>query len=93
MTEQKSPSRPWEVLWRFRTPIDPDHGGPTSTVTLWQDNLDGLALGMDYGDGQSVIVLPIPGDDLDDLCAAVLAYRTMPLPPQNGPSDERPEER
>lgn len=69
-------SSAWAVIWRHRTPVDPDLGGPTSTVTLWRDNLGGLVLGMDQGDGKKVIVLPIGDDDMDDLAAAIHEHRT-----------------
>lgn len=65
-------------LRRFRTPADPDHGGPTSTATLWRDNLGGLALGMDDRDGEAVIILPLSADDADDLAAAIHQHRTTP---------------
>jgi hypothetical protein len=67
----------WTTLWKFRTPIDPDHGGATSTATLWRDNLGGLVLGMDYADGERVIVLPLSDEDMDDLAAAIHEHRTM----------------
>ena len=74
----------WQVLWKHRTPIDPDHGGPTSTATLWLDNLGGLVLGMDQGDGERVIVLPISSDDADDLAAAIFEARTTIAPAGGG---------
>lgn len=66
----------WTTLWKFRTPLDPDHGGATSTATLWRDNLGGLVLGMDYADGERVIVLPLSDEDMDDLAAAIHEHRT-----------------
>ncbi|MGZ6576562.1 MAG: hypothetical protein ACXVHX_39120 [Solirubrobacteraceae bacterium] len=72
------PSSEWVTLWRFRTPVDPDYGGPTSTATLWRDNLGGLVLGMDVGDGERVVVLPLPADDATDLAAAIVEHLTTP---------------
>ncbi len=63
----------WQVLYRYRTPIDPDYGGPTSTISLWLDNLGGLVLGMDRRDGEKVIVMPIGRDEALDLAAALHA--------------------
>jgi hypothetical protein len=61
------------MLWRYRTPVDPDYGGPTSTITLWLDNLGGLMLGMDSRDGEEIIILPLPRGEVPDLAAALHA--------------------
>ncbi len=66
----------WVKLWTFRTPVDPDYGGPTSTATLWRDNLGGLVLGMDERDGEKVVLLPLADTDADDLAAAIREHRT-----------------
>jgi hypothetical protein len=50
----------WTVLYRYRTPVDPDYGGAPSTITLWLDNLGGLVLGMDQADGEKTIAIPLP---------------------------------
>lgn len=63
----------WKILHRYRTPIDPDYGGPTSTLTLWLDNLGGLVLGMDIQDGKKVAVLPLPEEVAEDLAIALHA--------------------
>lgn len=76
MPETERPSSQWTEVWKFRTPVDPDYGGATSTATLWRDNLGGLVLGMDQADGERVIVLPISADDADDLAAAIHEHRT-----------------
>jgi hypothetical protein len=61
----------WTRLYQYRTPIDPDYGGPTSTVTVWLDNLGGIVLGMDERDGRKVILLPLARDDARDLAIAL----------------------
>lgn len=66
----------WETAWRYRTPVDPDYGGPTTTVTLYRDNLGGLVLFVDEGDGSKVVGVPLPTDDADDLAAAIHEHRT-----------------
>lgn len=71
------PARSWTQLWQFRTPIDPDHGGPTSTAKLWSDNLGGLVLALDDRDGEKVILLPIPSGAADDLAAAIREHRSV----------------
>jgi hypothetical protein len=76
VTQEKAASSAWSVLWKFRTPLDPDYGGATSTATLWRDNLGGLVLGMDYADGERVIVLPLSDEVMDDLAAAIHEHRT-----------------
>jgi hypothetical protein len=63
----------WTRVYQYRTPIDPDYGGPTSTVTLWLDNLGGLVLFMDARDGEKVIGIPIPSDEIEDFAAALHA--------------------
>jgi hypothetical protein len=63
----------WDILFRYRTPVDPDYGGPTSTITLWRDNLGGLILGMDIADGKKVAVLPLPDDAAEELVIALHA--------------------
>jgi hypothetical protein len=54
-------------------------------VTLYRDNLGGLVLFMDEGDGTKVIGVPLPDDLADDLAAAIHEYRASP---QNGDSGE-----
>lgn len=61
----------WRRLYQYRTPIDPDYGGPTSTITLWLDNLGGLVLFMDERDGEKVIGIPIPAAEVADFAAAL----------------------
>jgi hypothetical protein len=61
----------WQKLYQYRTPIDPDYGGPTSTITLWLDNLGGLVLFMDERDGEKVIGIPIPATEAEDFAAAL----------------------
>jgi hypothetical protein len=63
----------WQQLFRYRGPGDPDYGTPGSVINLWLDNLGGLMLGMDVGDGEKVIVLPLPRDEADDLIVALHA--------------------
>lgn len=79
----KPPSRPvaeassaWVAVWKYRTPIDPEYGGPTTVATLWRDNLGGLVLGIDQADGQTVTALPLPAADADDLAAAIVEHLT-----------------
>ncbi len=86
----RQPSEAWSPLWRYRSPIDPDYGGPTSVATLWRDNLGGLLLGIDHGDGATVALLPIPVADMDDLGAAIREHLTTPPPSQSGPSEATP---
>ncbi len=68
----------WIEIWKYRTPLDPDYGGSTSTATLWRDNLGGLVLGMDERDGEKVVLLPLPAPDVEDLAAAIYEHRTSP---------------
>lgn len=64
----------WKVLYRYRGFGDPDYGTPGSVITLWLDNLGGLMLGMDVGDGKKVTVLPLPRSEVGDLTAALHAH-------------------
>lgn len=63
----------WTVLHRYRTPIDPDYGGATSTITVWLDNFGGLVLGMDEADGAKVIIIPLSRSEAEDLAVALHA--------------------
>lgn len=65
----------WIRLYQYRTPIDPDYPGPTSTINLWRDSLGGLMLGMDSRDGEKVLIMPISEDDAHDLADALRGAR------------------
>lgn len=61
----------WTVLHRYVTPIDPDHGGAPTTVTVWRDNLGGLVLGIDEADGRRKVAIPLPRAAAKGLGAAL----------------------
>lgn len=76
MTRQGRSQSSWSTAWQYRTPIDPDYGDPTTTVTLYRDNLGGLVLFVDEGDGVKVVGVPLPEADAEDLAAAIHEHRT-----------------
>lgn len=66
-------STSWEPLYRYRTgtlvPV---------AITLYRDNLGGLVLFVDEGDGAKVVGVPLPADEADDLAAAIREHLTTP---------------
>lgn len=71
MSETTTTGGRWAVLHQYVAPIDPDYGGAPAKVTLWLDNLGGLVLGMDEGDGAKVIAQPLPRVAAQELGAAL----------------------
>jgi hypothetical protein len=61
----------WETIFRYRAPIDPDYPSAPTVVTLHRDNMDGLVLFVDEGDGAQVTGVPLPGTEALDLAAAI----------------------
>lgn len=68
----------WTVLHRYIAPVDPDYPSLPAKVTLWRDNLGGLVLGMDIGDGAKVILQPLPGEEAEDFAFAMLGAAPAP---------------
>jgi hypothetical protein len=67
----------WRTVYRYVAPIDPDYGGAPTKVTVWLDNLGGIVLGIDHGDGRKVAVVPLPPDAAEDIAAALHARETQ----------------
>ena len=66
-------SSTWTALYRHVYPIDPDYGGAPTKLTLWLDNLGGLVLQIDEGDGASGTALFLPRQVAEDLAIALHA--------------------
>lgn len=62
----------WETLYRYTGPIDPDYGGAPTSISVWRDNLGGLVLGIDAGDGEQVLAVPISDSVAEDLAMTLL---------------------
>jgi hypothetical protein len=71
VAEPRDASVAWEPLFRHRegdlAPV---------MVTLYRDNLGGLVLFMDEGDGAKVVGISLSDDLADDLAAAIHEHRT-----------------
>lgn len=66
-------SSSWTVLHRYRAPLDPDYAGPPAVLTVWKDNLGGIVVGINQGDGATVALMPIPAKERAALAVAILA--------------------
>ncbi len=56
----------WPVLLKIRQGVD----APV-VLTVWRDNLGGIVLGVDEGDGAKVVLVPLSGGEVADLTAAL----------------------
>jgi hypothetical protein len=62
----------WTTLYRHYGPIDPDYGGPSTVIAVLRDNMGGLILEINAGDGETVLAQPISDAVAQDLARALL---------------------